>query len=73
LFSVCLCVCVSMYVCMHGELRHPLLAIKSGFYATSCTFYTKRPAELWLCITGQKLVASVGYEIMVQICLPFLL
>jgi hypothetical protein len=57
---------------VYGELRHPLLAIKSGFYATSCTFYMS-PAELWLCITGQKLVASVGHEIMVQICLPFLL
>jgi hypothetical protein len=64
---------VCMYVCMYGELRHPLRAIKSGFYVTSCTVYMKSPAELWLCIIGQKLVASVGREIMVQICLPLLL
>ena len=45
---------------MYGELRHPLLVVKSGFYAPSCTYYMKRPAELWLCLTGRKLVVISG-------------
>jgi len=40
-------------------------------YATLFTFHEK--VELWLCITTRKLVASVGREIMIQICLPPLL
>ena len=59
-------------LCVYGELLHRLLVMKSGLYTASCAYYMAE-VELCLCITTQMLVASMGHEIMIQICLPFLL